>query len=471
MTRYVAESRLPVSQEQAFAYHERPGCLQRLTPPWESVSVEKSDGTLQAGSRVVLKTSLFGVPLRWVARHTVYDPPSEFADVQESGPFARWEHRHRFVADDQESSRLIDEVAYTVPAGSIGNALGGGVARGKIESMFAYRHRVTRDDLELAAGTPLSPQRVAISGASGMVGDALSSMMTLLGHDCRDIVRDKASDESEIGAWSDDDAVQKFEQVDAVVHLAGKPIASERWTDEVKQQIRRSRVDKTRDLCETLAKCTNKPKVLICASASGIYGDRGDEILTEDSEPGDDFLADVASQWESACRPAVEAGIRVVNARFGLILSPAGGALEKMLTPAKFCGGKLGSGNQFYSWIALDDVLGGIYHCIANDSVSGPVNFVSPEPIRNRDFATILGRVLGRPSLFPAPSAALRLGLGEMADALLLSSTAIIPKRLSDSGYRFRFTDLTDQLSYCLGKHRLPSSTSDPNSEKTVQAA
>jgi uncharacterized protein (TIGR01777 family) len=180
-------------------------------------------------------------------------------------------------------------------------------------------------------------------------------------------------------------------------------------------------------------------------------------VLSEESEPGNDFLASVAKEWEAACQPAVDAGIRVVNARLGIVLSPSGGALQKMLLPAKFAGGSLGSGDQWWSWIALDDVVGAIYHAITDPTLSGPVNFVSPQPITNRDFARTLAGVLGRPAIFPAPAFVLRAALGEMADALLLASTRVIPTRLAKANYRYRFTELDELLRYCLGRERLES--------------
>lgn len=456
--KYVASSSLPVSVEDAFAYHERRGALERLVPPWESVEVEKTDNSLAVGSQVVLKTSVFGVPIRWVAQHTVYEPPRLFADTQLSGPFAKWCHRHKFDRDGAASS-LTDQIEFKVPFGAIGTLLGSKTALDKIETMFAYRHRVTRDDLTLQAEHPLGMKRVAISGSSGLVGKQLGSLLTLLGHEVIPIVRrggsDKFSEQNTIAAWSGEAA--KLADTDVVVHLAGKSIASARWSEEIKRQIRESRVQKTRSLCQSLANLDKKPETLICASATGIYGNREDEMLDESSELGNDFLADVAREWENACQPAIDAGIRVVNARFGLVLSPNGGALQKMLTPAKFAGGSLGNGKQWWSWIALDDVLGAIYHAIAETSLSGPVNFVSRDPITNAGFAKKLGRVIGRPALFPAPAFALRAAMGEMADALLLSSARVKPSKLTESGYRFRFHDLTQFLKYSLGRERLES--------------
>jgi uncharacterized protein (TIGR01777 family) len=261
-----------------------------------------------------------------------------------------------------------------------------------------------------------------------------------------------SDDDQAIAAWQDASEAEKLGEVDAVVHLAGKSIAEGRWNDRVKAEIRDSRVILTRQLCESLARLSKRPAVLVCASATGIYGDRGNEVLDERSAPGSGFLADVGRQWEEACRPAIDAGIRVVHARLGVVLSPRGGALQKMLMPAKFCGGALGNGNQWWSWIGIDDVLGAIYHCIANPSISGPVNFVSPQPLTNRVFARTLGAVLRRPALFPAPAVALRKAMGEMADSLLLASTRVMPNRLIDSGYRFRFTDLDELLRYSLGR-------------------
>ena len=455
--KYVASSSLPVSVEEAFAYHDRPGALNRLIPPWESVEIERSDQSLAVGSRVVMKTKVFGVPFRWVAEHTEYDPPNLFTDTQISGPFAAWTHRHQFTSVGRYAS-LRDCIEYRIPLGACGRLLGSGKAVGTLEKMFAFRHRITHDDLTLQADHPLDPMQVAVSGSTGLVGGQLCSLLSLLGHTVRPIVRSPSEDLATIAAWENEQEAERLGDVDAVVHLAGQPVIGPRWNDKVKQQIRDSRVIKTRQLCESLARLTNRPQVLICASAIGIYGDRGDEILDEDSSLGDDFLANVAKEWEEACRPAIEAGIRVVNTRIGVVLSPQGGAMQKMLLPAKFAGAHLGSGNQWMSWIALDDVVGAIYHAISDEAVSGPVNLVAPEPVTAREFAKALAAAVGRPALIPAPAAMIRLALGEMADAVLLSSTRVIPGRLSEAGYRFRFTDLGDFLRYALGHERLASS-------------
>ena len=453
-SRYVATVKLPVSVQQAFAYHDRPGALDRLIPPWESATIEHSDRSLATGSRVVLVTKIAGLPVRWVAEHTKYEPPILFEDVQRSGPFASWTHRHEFDPAGEQDSQLRDDIRYRLPLGAAGNLIGGPAARRAIEAMFAYRHRTTRDDLRLMAGQAEPPMTIAISGSSGLVGSRLQTLLSLLGHQTQEIVRDAARNPDGVCVWDESDSFRRLEGVDAVVHLAGKPIADKRWSDEVKQEIRDSRVKMTRKLCEKLSRLNQKPRVLVCASGVGYYGDRGDEMLDESSSAGDGFLPDVCQEWEGSCQPALDAGIRVVHARFGMVLTPAGGALPKMLTPAKFFGGSLGSGQQWWSWVAIDDALGAIYHAITHPDVSGPMNVVAPEATTNRQFASTLASALGRIAIAPAPAFAIRLAMGEMADGLLLASARVHPRRLSDSGYSFRFTDLSDTLCHYLGRHR-----------------
>lgn len=297
------------------------------------------------------------------------------------------------------------------------------------------------------------PLRIAISGASGLVGSRLTDLLQKNGHHVDRLVRGKTDQNDEIAIWEETFDESKLDGLNAVIHLAGKPIADKRWTDEVKEQIRDSRIEKTRLLCRRLAAMkTPKPATLLCASASGFYGEGGEQSLTEESPAGEGFLATVGKEWEEACQPAVEAGIRVVHLRFGILLSPAGGALEKMLLPARLCGGRLGSGRQWWSWLAMDDALAAIAHCLFNDEIHGPVNFVSPNPVRNAEFAETLGKVLGRPAIFPAPAFALRIALGEMADALLLNSQKIVPKKLQATGYSFLYPELEPALRHLLNR-------------------
>jgi len=298
--------------------------------------------------------------------------------------------------------------------------------------------------------------RVAVSGSSGMVGSALLPFLTAGGHSTVRLVRSKRETDGDAVLWDPDAGevdLAGLAGVDAVVHLAGESIAGGRWTEAKKRRIRESRTKGTRLLAEGLAKLAKPPRVMVCASAIGYYGDRGDEVLTEASASGQDFLSDVAREWEAACEPARAAGVRVVNLRFGVILSPRGGALAKMLTPFKMCvGGRIGSGRQWWSWVALDDVVGAIHFALTRDDLDGPVNVTAPNPVRNEEFTGILGRVLGRPTVFPMPAFAARLALGEMADALLLCSQRVEPRRLTEARFPFRHTELEDALRHVLGR-------------------
>jgi uncharacterized protein len=298
-----------------------------------------------------------------------------------------------------------------------------------------------------------------VTGSSGLIGSALVSLLTSGGHSVTRLLRSQSSPRSagtsEI-VWDPSGTSfpsSSLEGFDAVVHLAGESIAEGRWTDAKKARIRESRTKPTRALCEALGRLSRPPKVLVCASAIGYYGNRGEEILREGSAPGSGYLPDVCLEWEGATAPAVQKGIRVVNLRFGVVLSPAGGALAKMLPPFRMgVGGKVGDGKQYMSWIALDDAIGAIHHAVMNDGLSGGVNAVSPNPVTNLEFTKTLGRVLSRPTFFPVPAAAARIAFGEMADALLLASARVIPARLLETGYQFRYPELEGALRHLLGK-------------------
>lgn len=289
--------------------------------------------------------------------------------------------------------------------------------------------------------------KVLISGASGLVGSALARSLTETGHEVVPLVRHSG----EVGIRWDPSGGEldrvSLEGLDAVVHLAGESIAEGRWTQEKKARIRDSRIEGTDLLARSLSDLERPPRVLVCASAVGVYGDRGEELLDENAEPGTGFLAEVCRGWEAAADPARAKGIRVVHVRFGVILSGEGGALAKMLTPFRLgLGGILGDGSQYMSWIAREDAVGIVVHAISEDALAGPVNAVSPNPVTNREFTQTLGGVLRRPTIVPIPAFGARLVFGEMADELLLSSARVRPARLVETGYAFRFAELEGAL-------------------------
>jgi uncharacterized protein (TIGR01777 family) len=449
---------LAVSAAEAFRWHARPGALERLTPPWEPVQVLEHTGDgISDGTRVTLGIRLGPLRWRWVAEHCGYRQDEQFCDVQIAGPFARWEHTHRFVPDGAAACDLEDYITYTLPFGMVAQRCAGALLRCKLDRLFAYRHHLTQHDLAAhAAYSGDKPSHILVTGASGLVGSALVLFLTTGGYRVSRLVRSTPRPDQGELPWQPETgsiATPALEGVDAVVHLAGENIATGRWTAEKKAKIHASRVQGTRLLCEALARLVHPPRVLVSASAIGYYGDRGAESLHEASQPGTGFLAEVCQAWEAATAPAVERGIRVVHLRLGIVLSPAGGALAQMLLPFKLgAGGVLGSGRQYMSWIALDDAIGAVLHALMTPSVQGPVNAVAPQPLTNRDFVTVLGRVLGRPTLLPLPALAARFAFGEMADALLLASARVAPRQLLETGYVFRYPDLDSALRHVLGK-------------------
>lgn len=298
--------------------------------------------------------------------------------------------------------------------------------------------------------------KIAITGSSGLIGSALRLRHEEEGHTVLGVSRSEGKSDDSV-RWDPGQGEierSKLEGVEAVVHLAGENIASGRWTEEQRRKIRDSRVVGTRFLSQVLTELEAPPKVFVSASAIGYYGSRGDEILDEDSDAGEGFLSEVAKEWEEAALTASQSGIRTVLPRIGVVLSTQGGALQKMLTPFKFgLGGRIGSGRQYFSWIGIHDLVEGIRCCLLEEGLKGPVNLVAPNPVTNREFTKTLGKVLKRPTPFPVPSFVLQIVLGKMAaEALVLSSTRVVPKRLEESGFRFSTPNLEEALHRVLGE-------------------
>ena len=292
--------------------------------------------------------------------------------------------------------------------------------------------------------------RVLMSGASGLLGSAIGRALEADGEALTRLVRDGAQGDNQI-AWEPGKSLTLPSGFDAVIHLAGEGVVG-RWTAAKKERVRDSRVLGTRTIAEAVTRMDVKPRVMVAASAIGFYGSRGDEVLNEESTSGTGFLAEVCREWEAASEPVERTGVRVVHIRIGVVLSTHG-ALGKMLLPFRVgLGGRLGSGKQWLSWIHVDDVVGAVQHVLGNETVSGPVNLVGPNPVTNAEFTKALGHALSRPTIFPVPALALRFALGEMADEALLASQRVQPQRLLASGYLFRFTELGEALAEILAK-------------------
>jgi uncharacterized protein (TIGR01777 family) len=445
-----------VSAAQAWAWHMRRGAFERLAPPWEEPRVISPFAPPTVGQTVELHVPVLpGVQMVWLSEFAEVRAGEMFRDVQSTGPFDLFDHTHRFEPKNDGQSVMEDRIRYVLPGGFLGDFLGGSMVRKKLDATFAYRHRVLARDLAAHARFPGITKRVLITGSTGLVGRTLTSFLESGGHQVHRLTRRPAVNDREIEFHPERGAAHpsELEGFDAVIHLAGDPIAQGRWTDAKKRIIRDSRVPFTRRLAETLGALRRPPSVLISASATGYYGDRGDRVLREADPPGEGFLPEVCLQWEGATEPASQAGIRVVHLRTGLVLTPSGGALVPMLLPFRLgLGGPLGAGRQWWSFIAMDDLLYLTHHVLMNDRIQGPVNATSPEPVTNADFTRILGRVLNRPAFLPAPRFALQALLGEMTGPLLLASARVNPEKAVDSGFEFSYPGLEGALRHVLGR-------------------
>ncbi len=388
---------------EVFAWHARTGALQRLTPPWEQVELVRHEG-IGDGARAELRSKAGPFWTRWVVEHRDCIEDKQFCDVQIEGPFSVWRHAHRIEAEGASACTLTDEIAYRLPGGFLGQAVAGGWTRRKLERLFAYRHAVTKADVELKFryGTVRS-LRFLIAGASGLVGGALTPFLQSQGHEVLRLVRGRAARPDEI-SWDPErgelDAA-RLRGVDVIINLAGENVAGGRWTPARREAILSSRVN----------------------------------------------------AWENETAEAEALGLRAVALRTGVVLTAAGGALGKMLPAFRAgLGGRMGSGRQWMSWITMDDLVGAIYHTVLDQRCAGPVNTVAPEPVRNAEFARVLGAVLKRPALLPAPAPLLKLALGSMAEDVLLAGVRVAPSRLQEAGFVFRFTKLEPALRHVLGR-------------------
>lgn len=441
MSSFTRQVDLPVDTAAAFQWHARPGALERLTPPWEHVEVVEP-GALEDGARAHLRMKIGPLHTNWIAEHRDVVAGARFSDVQIEGPFASWTHEHRFEDthdDPAAKSRLVDHVKYLLPLGGLGSA-GEGPIEGRLDRMFRYRHDVLRHDLEQHARHSELPLTIGVTGASGLVGSALAPYLTTGGHTVRQLPRRPEQ--------------RDLEGLDAVVHLAGEPLVGLRWTKEKKRRIYESRAEGTRHLAALMASLDDGPRVLVSMSGINYYGDRGSDPLTEESERGEGFLADVCRAWEEGTKPAADAGIRVVTLRTGVVLSASGGALPKLALPFKLgFGGRLGRAGSYLSYLTLDDLLDVILRSLTDDTLSGPLNAVTDAPVTQRELSRSLARVLWRPNLVPVPPFLLKAAVGsEMAEEVLLSSQRVVPEKLRRLGHTFRHRSIDDALRHVLGR-------------------
>ncbi len=448
-------SSFPCTARELYDWHSRPGALERLIPPWENTQVVKRSGTIDPGGQVMLRLHAGPVPYAWHARHIENVPGVMFRDIQERGPFASWIHTHRF-SDTPEGALLEDEIEFALPGQALLPSFAGHQVEKTLERVFRYRHATLREDILLHQRCGTGPLRVLITGASGVLGSALRPLLTTGGHEVWTLVRRTPVRERNEIYWDpgagelDLGGLPPF---DAVIHLAGDNIGEGRWTGEKKKRVIDSRVQGTGLIARTIAAQEVKPKVFLSASAVGFYGNCLDCCMREEDRVGADFISDVCALWEQSARPAEDAGIRTVFMRIGVVLSPRGGALQRLLsTSAIGFSRSFGDGEQYISWIGINDMVGAVLHTLSCAELEGPVNIAAPEPVTNAELMRTLAQVVRRPLLPAVPAALLKSIYGQMASEVLLGGCRVSTDKLQHSGYTFRQPALEQALRRILGR-------------------
>lgn len=435
-----------------WCWHLAPGTFQRLVPPWQRVELLRFPEPFEVGSAARLRVSQGPLTWTWNDTLTRVEPGVTFVDEARGGPFAQWRHEHRFEPA-AGGCRVVDEVAWSLRGGALGELFAGPSVRRAVTDLLRHRHRRTLEDLRrIASWRRPTPLRVGLTGASGLVGTALTQVLSGAGHEVVPFVRPGSAATGV--RWDPARGPDPADLVglDAIVHLAGASIDEGPWTEARKQEIVASRVTGTRRLAEALAACPSPPPVFVSASAVGWWGDRRREVDEADA-PGTGFLAETAQAWEDAAGPARAAGIRVVHPRVGLVVSAHGGMLPRLLPLAR-AGllGPLGGGRQAVPWVALDDLVAMLVEAVLSSTWQGAFAAVAPRYVTQAELASTLGRVLCRPAFVPTPGFVLRLLQGEKGVALALEGAAVRPSRLLAWGFSWHRSDLEDALRYELGR-------------------
>lgn len=424
-------------------------------------------GGINNGAISVFRINVGPITFKWVAKHFGYIHNLQFQDKMIKGPFKKWVHTHSFISQGQNQCIIEDKIEYMPRFGKIGSKILQKRMQNYLNQLFLYRSRILVNDLFLEKITQEKGKRILISGSHGLIGSSLIPLLTSIGrHKISRLVRKVKNNNMDLLPETNKEDKKsifwdpqynkldpyELEGFDIIIHLAGENIFG-RWTDTKKQRIFDSRVGSTKLLSESLTKISHPPSLLICASAIGYYGDRPNEYLTEDSNPGKGFLSEVCQKWEKATKEATEIGIRVVNTRFGVVLTPKGGILQKLLSPFKLgLGITIGNKDQYISWVSIEDVIKSIFYSITNTSIKGPINIVSPNPVSNLEFSDILKKIFN-PKLSMSISQNIpKLIFGEMSKEVLSTNTYVIPKKLVSTDYKFFSSELEDSLRFLLGK-------------------
>ena len=460
-TSFSHESVIPANASEVFSYHGRNQSILRLAPPWEKLDLLNLTEDAESLATLDLRIRLGSLKTNWQVQREEFAQKRTVVYSQSKGPFRYWKHTQSFRSLDDDSSSLRDLVQFSLPfAGLTNNRLGNHLVRKRLKRLFLYRHSTAQNDMRHCTRLKAFPKsKVAITGGNGLIGSELSVYLQAQGHDVTILSRSGKSRVWGIPVqqWDPRAKTADWKELDgndAWIHLAGENLASGRWTTKKLQSMRSSRVESTRFLAEGFKKMAHPPKVFISPSGIGYYGDGADAELSETAEKGNGILANLCEEWEGASAEIEAMGIRRVVLRIGIVLTPKGGALAKLLPIYKAgLGGRQGKGTQYWSWISMDDLLRIFHTALSDPDFEGVYNAVSPTPLQNRDFSSALAEKVKRPGFCAAPSGVLSLLLGKMAYETLLASQRVHPQRLETCGFEFDFPTLDLALSHIFGRH------------------
>ena len=457
-TLFTWKSRFDCSVAELYSWHARSGALERLIPPWEDTWVLERNGEgVHPGTRAKLRIHFGPIPLSWYALHLSDEPGRSFCDEQSRGPFAFWRHQHLFTDSGDGGAILEDRIEYRMFFHRLMPSVLKKHLQQRLKKTFVSRHATLGADLAVHRRCSGQSLRFLVSGAGGLLGRELLPFLTTGGHEVwrlvrrvprpgsREIYWDPAQGEIDVGA---------IPEIDGIIHLAGENIAQGWWTTEKRRRIIASRVKGTALLARVAASLAVKPKVFVSASAIGCYGNTGNQWVGEEQAYGSDFISEVCRRWEEAVSPALEAGIRTPLLRIGVVLTAKGGALRQLHLALRFGIGRLGNGEQFVSWISIDDMLSAILHAAVCPQLDGPVNIVAPEPVTNRGLMAAMGDCLAIRASLTVPPWLLRVRFGQMADEAILAGCRVRADLLQRSGFSFRHPALALALPHLLGSDR-----------------
>lgn len=458
---YEHTATFPFSRETVWNWHARPGAVRRIMPEWEGIRPLEVGG-IKDGAVTTFRMSIGIVPQKWKAKHHSYIEGEQFCDNMIKGPFARWNHTHKFLENGTDEMNIQDTIDWKLPFHFFTRIGAPIMVMPRVHQMFKHRSRRILADLKRQQMFKDAPRkRILISGSTGLIGTQLGAFLETDGHDVHRLLRPSTKlhadqNPAKVVKWNDHTGEileGSLENFDVVIHLAGAGIGDKRWSKKRKKLIAESRDIPGRNLSNALAELSSPPSLFMCASAIGFYDNRGDEDLDETSSIGDGFLAKICKKWEDAMKPASDVGIRTIIMRNGIVTTASGGMLQQILLPAKLGGmGPIGGGRQWQSWISFDDCIYAMHYLMNHEDASGVFNMTSPNPVTQKQYAKTLGKVLRRPAFAPVPGFVMKILFGELGKSLILDGQKVHPKRLLELGFEFEHETLESALRDTLGR-------------------